>query len=90
MMTRLLGVSRAAYYKWAKDRRDQPPRPGTRAGRRGELNETVMTKYTAARGAHGARGIRADLAADGRQVSLWSVQAAMKRLGIAGRPAAPT
>jgi transposase InsO family protein len=84
MMTRLLGVSRAAYYAWTRAR-DTEPDPTSRAARRERLKDRIAYHHEESRQAHGVRRIRADLAEnDGEQASVWLVAKLMREQGLAG------
>jgi len=78
MMARLLGVARQGYYRWAKSK--WLPAPIWREA----LKQAVLRLWEASKHRHGARRIRAELARQGKQVSLGLVFKLMGELGIAG------
>ena len=61
LMTRLLDVSRAGYYAWAK----RGDTPGPAATRRAEVTAAVIESHAASNGVNGHRRVLADLTADG-------------------------
>ena len=81
LMTRLLHVSRAGYYAWAK-RRDTPSPAATR---RAEVTAAVIDSHTASNGVNGHRRVRADLTADGVPASEGMVRPRASAVGPSGR-----
>jgi transposase InsO family protein len=77
---RALGVSQAWFYKW----RDGHV-PG-RAARRAALAAEVTRLFRAHRGTYGSPRITADLRDEGWAVSVNTVAAVMRELGLAARP----
>lgn len=83
LMARVLEVHRSGYYAWKRARRERAtPRP--REGRRIGLKPLIWQLWEDSKGVFGARRIRAKLAEQGEEVSLWLVAKLMRELGIAG------
>jgi len=80
-MARLLGVSRAGYYRWKAARSRDPLRSEQR---RSDLDVKILTFHRASGGIYGAPRITADLHDDGEMVSHNTVASRMEALGIAG------
>ena len=80
LMTRLLDVSRAGYYAWAK----RGDTPGPAATRRAEVTAAVIESHAASNGVNGHRRVLADLTADGVPASAGMVRSIMRQAGIAG------
>ena len=78
MMSRLLHLSRQGYYRWARNK--HLPAPVWREA----LKQAILRLWEASDHRHGARRIRAELAGEGKQVSLWLVSKLMGELGIKG------
>ena len=80
LMARLLGVSRAGYYAWAK-RRDTP---SAQAARRGWLAGLITQIHHDSNGTSGFRRVRAELRRRSVTASEGLVRAIMRQLGIVG------
>lgn len=80
LMTRLLGVSRAGYYAWARRRGSM----SAATMRRAAVTAAVIGSHTASNQTNGFRRVRADLAATGVVASEGMIRAIMTREGIAG------
>lgn len=75
----LLGVSRAAYYRWSS------AGPSARSLRDEELFTEILAEHKASRGTYGAPRITRALRARGRRTSRKRVARLMARRGLAGR-----
>ena len=82
-MARLLGVSRAGYYRWL-DAKDSDPPAESAAQRRADLDAMILTHHRASKGTYGSPRITADLHDDGVTVSVNTVAARMRALGVEG------
>lgn len=82
-MARLLEVSCAGYYQW-KDRKGPSAVPGPAAMRRAGLDAAILTAHKESKGVYGSPRIHAELAASGSTVSVNTVAARMKALGVQG------
>ena len=80
-MAELLNIDRRRYYEWAGAKQAGP---GRRESRMAELVTQVRRLHAASDGTYGAPRIRADLVADGWQVSVKTVAKAMRMAGIQG------
>ena len=80
LMTRLLGVSRAGYYAWAKRLGLLSPM----ATRRAELTERIKKIHDDSNGVNGFRRVLAELARQGVAASEGLVRKIMRELGIFG------
>ena len=78
MMAGLLQISRQGYYRWAKSK--HLPAKVWREG----LKQAILRLWEASAHRHGARRIRAELAKEGKKVSLWLVVKLMRELDIQG------
>jgi transposase InsO family protein len=75
-MCALLGVARSSFYAW-RARVETPT-----AARRRQLAELIAAAFTAARQVHGCRRIAGDLNEAGHDVSVGTVAAIMRELGL--------
>ena len=82
-MARLLGVSRAGYYKWLQ-RRDGTAPAGAAGQRRDDLDAMILAHHKESKGTYGSPRIAADLHEAGVAVSVNTVAARMSALGIEG------
>lgn len=80
-MTRLLGVSRSGFYRWAKA---AVAGPSPRAVTQAVLDARVRHFYDASDQTYGAPRIAADLRFDGHGVNVKTVAASMRRQGLEG------
>lgn len=81
-MARLLGVSRAGFYKWRAGRRRAVSSPARQ--RRDDLDAMIVTSHRESAGTYGSPRITADLHEAGIGVSRNTVAARMHALGIVG------
>lgn len=81
-MVRLLGVSRAGYYKW----RNTQSRSGLTASgqRRADLKAKIISHHKESDGTYGSPRITADLREAGTRVSVNTVASLMRKIGLAG------
>jgi len=79
MMARILKLARQGYYQWARTRPPSSDPPWRR-----ELKADILGLWENSQHRHGVRRIRADLAKNGKIVSLWLVHKLMRELGIQG------
>jgi putative transposase len=82
-MARLLEVSRAGYYRW-RDAQDGQPTDLSAAQRRADLDAMILTHHRASKGTYGSPRITADLHDAGVTVSVNTVAARMRALGVEG------
>jgi putative transposase len=81
-MARLLGVSRAGYYRWkANADRDEPT---AREQAKVDLQAQIAVHHRASQGTYGSPRITADLRDAGVSVNIKTVAKAMQDMGIAG------
>lgn len=80
-MVELLGVARAAYYKWT---RRVAAGPSPRAVRRVDLTAKIIDAHGESNGVYGAPRILADLREAGEVVSIKTVAKLMRAAGVAG------
>lgn len=81
-MARLLEASRAGYYRWL-DAKDSNPPAESAAQRRVDLDAMILTHHRAPKGTYGSLRITADLHEAGVTVSVNTVAARMRALGVA-------
>ena len=77
-MAKLLGVSRSGFYAWVKRG------PSKQEERREDLAEKITQSHAASNGVYGAPRVRADLRAEGVEVSKKTVAKIMRNLGLKG------
>jgi len=82
-MARLLAVSRAGFYRW-RAVHDGGGRLGRAQVRRGDVDAMIVAAYKDSKGIYGSPRIHCELAAAGVAVSVNTVAARMKALGIQG------
>lgn len=82
-MARLLEVSRAGYYRWL-DAKDGDPPAESAAQRRIDLDAMILIHHRASKGTYGSPRITADLHDAGVTVSVNTVAARMRALGVEG------
>lgn len=82
-MARLLGVSRAGYYRWLAHR-DRPASAGSAQQRRDDLDAMILAHHKESEGTYGSPRIAADLRDAGVAVSVNTVAARMRALGVEG------
>jgi putative transposase len=82
-MARLLGVSRAGYYKWLAHR-DRPATHGSAQQRRVDLDAMILAHHKESKGTYGSPRIAADLRRAGVAVSVNTVAKRMAALGVEG------
>jgi len=82
-MARLLEVSRAGYYRW-RDAQVGQPTDLSAAQRRADLDAMILTHHRASKGTYGSPRITADLHDAGVTVSVNTVAARMRALGVEG------
>lgn len=80
MSCRLLGISESWFYKWRNRQ------PTTTERRRKELDLKVRIVFETSGRTYGSPRVRAQLRADGEQVSKKTVAASMARQGLVARP----
>ena len=82
-MARLLGVSRAGYYKWLAHRDGTAAKPPA-VQRRDDLDAMILARHKESRGTYGSPRIAADLRQAGVAVSVNTVAKRMAALGVEG------
>ena len=79
MMARLLNLARQGYYRWVHNQRRHTEPPW-----RTTVKQDILRLWETSTNRHGVRRIRAELAGEGKILSLWLVRQLMKELGITG------
>ncbi len=82
-MARLLEVSRAGYYRWLATR-EGAAENGTARQRRDDLDAMILAHHKESKGTYGFPRITADLHDAGVAVSVNTVAARMRALGVEG------
>ena len=82
-MARLLGASRTGYYRWLAHR-DRPAPAGSMQQRRDDLDAMILAHHKESKGTYGSPRITADLHDAGAAVSVNTVAARMRALGVEG------